>query len=189
MRLNERNRSILVVAAVLGMFLGACGEISNEVGETVALHVDEITYYDSYHRLAEDSDVVVMGIVESLELGRLVNASGHEEESSTQYLDVVIQVEDVMFGRLAKRAVVVEWSGWWVDGLTGEAGPRLSTNGLVPHVGDSMIWFLVDDKRGHDYLPDTSGTATSGSVSMVFSGWTTDSCTPTSMEKVDWRTL
>jgi hypothetical protein len=97
------------------------------------------------------SDLVVVGTVDSVERGRLIDGA---EGASIESALVTIDVESVASGEDPGATVVVEEEGWLADGR------RIALDGANPtEPGDRGLWFLADTGD-----PDSDAWVTVGRV-------------------------
>jgi hypothetical protein len=132
-------RGGVAVAAVL---LAACaGPTYREV------QASEPYDFTSLEQMMATSELVVLGTVEDVRLGRIAGAG---TEGEFQILDVILRVERVLWGQEDSELLVVEEDGWELDD---KDQIPMAVNGLLPsEKGDRGVYFLVQGGTGYQYV-------------------------------------
>lgn len=146
MRTKKTPLALLPLVLVFATACGTSGDKEFPNG-TVDVHADFVTF-PSVEAMAETSGLVVVGTVTEVNDGQFVPAPEPEDFKGTQYLAVVVDIEEMLLGASEGDQVEIRWFGYEVE-LDGSKGPQQILDGeLPPVVGESYVWFLKTD------LPD-----------------------------------
>lgn len=155
--LTLRRIPVLLASAIL---IAACGTTTGEdpgVGYPngiVHVQADMVTY-SSLDSLAADSNLVFIGTVVDVKDGFLEDAPETEDFRGTQFLAVVVQIDELLQGQTESKTVEIRWFGYEID-ENGNKGPQWIVNGeFPPTVGEENVWFLKTDLPG--YISRTGG--------------------------------
>lgn len=146
MRTWKASSALLLLLLVVAT---ACGTSDSEEfpNGTVNVHADFFTF-PSIEAMAAESGVVVVGTVAEIKDGQFVPAPEPEDFKGTQYLAVVVDIEETLLGAHDGDQVEIRWFGYEVE-ADGSSGPQQILDGeLPPVVGETYVWFLKTD------LPD-----------------------------------
>ena len=92
--------------------------------------------------------MAIVGAVVEIKDGQFVPAPETEEIKGTQYLAVVVDIEEMLLGTHDGDQVEIRWFGYEVE-ADGSSGPQQILDGESPPVvGETCVWFLKTD------LPD-----------------------------------
>lgn len=160
-QVGSRFRSIAAGGLVLLVTATACGapdvtdeeppayafteaerqELGYDPATEVFVQVSGYKNYASLDDMVSESDLVVRGIVEGWEEGRVV--SGGEVDS--EIIVVTVKVADVLVGEVKGGDIVsFPWTAWDLN-PDGTRGKIHLTNGIrVPAVGQELLLFLRD---------------------------------------------
>jgi hypothetical protein len=146
MRTWKVRSALLPFVLMLATACGASGGEEFPKG-TVNVHADFFTF-PSIEAMAEESGIVIVGTVVEITDGQLVPASEPEDFKGTQYLAVVVDIEETLLGQHDGGQVEIRWFGYEVE-ADGSSGPQQILDGESPPVvGQTYVWFLKTD------LPD-----------------------------------
>lgn len=152
MELISTMRTWKALSALLLLLLvvaTACGTSGSEEfpNGTVNVSADFFTF-PSIEAMAEESGVVIVGTVAEVKDGQFVPAPEPEDFRGTQYLAVVVDIEETLLGAHDGDQLEIRWFGYEVE-ADGSSGPQQILDGESPPVvGERYVWFLKTD------LPD-----------------------------------
>ena len=136
---------VFLVSAVL---LAACGTTGEDAGSEYPngiVHVQaDVVLYSSLDSLAADSILVFTGTVIEVKDGFFEPAPETEDFRGTQFLAVVVQIDELLQGQTESKTVEIRWFGYDVY-ENGNKGPQEIVNGeFPPRVGEENVWFVTD---------------------------------------------
>ncbi len=116
-------------------------ELGYDPDTEVYIQVSGYENYASLDEMIAGSDIVVRGVVDGWEQGRIV--AGGEVDS--EIIVVTVKVADVLVGDVEMGDIVsFPWTAWNLN-PDGTRGKMLVTNGIrVPAVGQDLLLFLRD---------------------------------------------
>lgn len=127
---------------------------------TINVAADFFTF-PSIEAMAEASGLVIVGTVAEVDDGQFVPAPGTEDFRGTQYLAVVVDIEETLLGAHDSEQVEIRWFGYEVE-ADGSEGPQQILDGeFPPVVGERYVWFLKTD------LPDGQIARTGGEAQLM----------------------
>ena len=145
----HKRRVVRSLLSLLLVMTTACGspDAQDFPNGTVEIPAEFFTF-PSIEAMAAESGRVIVGTVIEVKDGQFVPAPETEDFEGTQYLAVVVDIEETLLGAHDGDQVEIRWFGYQVE-ADGSKGPQEVVDGeLPPDVGKRYVWFLETD------LPD-----------------------------------